>query len=74
MNTVKKILEHLKTMPEPEQNEVLDFIEYLRNSVRLREQNEEDSEWGQFTLESAMARIAEESSPYGLEDLQERFQ
>ena len=74
MNTVKKILEHLKTMPEPEQNEVLEFVEYLRNSTRLREQNEQDSEWGQFTLESAMARLAEEPSLYGLEDIRERFQ
>jgi hypothetical protein len=74
MKTVKKILEHLKTMSETEQNEVLEFVEYLRNSTRLREQNEQDSEWGQFTLESAMARLAEEPSLYGLEDIRERFQ
>lgn len=63
MNTVKKILEHLKTMPEPEQNEVLDFVEYLKNSARLRKQSKEDVAWGQFTLESAMRGIAEEPSP-----------
>jgi hypothetical protein len=73
MNTVKKILEHLKTMPEPEQSEVLDFVEYLKNSAQRRKQNEEDSEWGQFTLESAMRGIAEEPTPYGIEDIRERF-
>jgi hypothetical protein len=67
MNTAKKILEHLKVMPEPEQNEVLDFIEHLKNSANRRKQNEEDSTWGQFILESAMRGIAEEQSPYGID-------
>jgi hypothetical protein len=73
MNTAKKILEYLKAMPEPEQNEVLDFIEHLKKSANRRKQEEEDSTWGQFTLESAMRGIAEEASPYGIEDIQERF-
>ncbi|OGP80964.1 MAG: hypothetical protein A2Z08_01455 [Deltaproteobacteria bacterium RBG_16_54_11] len=73
MNTAKKILEYLKAMPEPEQNEVLDFIEHLKKSANRRKQEEEDSTWDQFTLESAMRGIAEEPSPYGIEDIQERF-
>lgn len=74
MNTAKKILEYLKAMPEPEQNEVLDFIEHLKKSANRRKQNEQDATWDQFTLESAMRGIAEEQSPYVIEDIKERFQ
>ena len=74
MNTVEKIIEHLKTMPDSERNEVLDFVEYLKSSARRRKQNEEDSQWGRFSLESAMRGIEEEPSPYGMEDIKEKFQ
>ena len=74
MNTAKKILEYLKAMSEPEQNEVLDFIEHLKKSANRRRHEEEDATWDQFTLESAMRGIAEEPSPYGIEDIKERFQ
>jgi hypothetical protein len=74
MNTVEKIIEHLKTMPDSERNEVLDFVEYLKTSARRRKQSEADSLWGQFSLESAMRGIEEEPSPYGMEDMREKFQ
>ena len=74
MNTVEKIIEHLKTMPDSERNEVLDFVEYLKTSARRRKQSETDSQWGQFSLESAMRGIEEEPSPYGIEDMREKFQ
>ena len=57
MNTVEKIIEHLKTMPDSERDEVLDFVEYLETSARHHKQSEEDSQWGQFSLESAMRGI-----------------
>jgi hypothetical protein len=74
MNTVEKILEHLKSMPERERNEVLDFVEHLKNSAHHSKQSGEDLEWDQFTLESAMRGIEEEPSPYGIEDIKDRFQ
>ena len=74
MNTVEKIVEHLRTMPDSERNEVLDFVEHLRTSARRRKQSEADSQWGQFSLESAMRGIEEEPSPYGMEDMREKFQ
>jgi len=74
MNTVEKIIDHLKTMPDSERNEVLDFVEYLKTSARQRKQSEADSQWGKFSLESAMRGMEEELSPYGIEDIKERFQ
>jgi hypothetical protein len=74
MDTVEKIIEHLKTMPDSERNEVLDFVEYLKTSARRRKQSEEDSQWGRLSLESAMRGIEEEPSPYGMEDIKEKFQ
>ena len=74
MNTVEKILEHLKTMPDSERNEVLDFVEYLKTSARRRKQSAEDSQWGQFSLESAMRGIEQEPGLYEIEDIKEYFQ
>jgi len=73
MNTVERILVHLNTMQEPERNEVLDFVEYLKTSSQRRKRNAEELEWGQFSLKSAMRGIEEEASPYGIEDIKEQF-
>jgi hypothetical protein len=73
MNTVEKIIEHLKAMPDSERNEVLDFVEYLKISARRRKQNDEDLQWSLFSIESAMQGIEEESSPYGTDDIKELF-
>jgi hypothetical protein len=74
MNTVERIVGYLKAMPESKQNEVLDFVEHLKTSVRNRKRIEEDSEWEKFSLKSAMRGIEEEPGPYGIEDIKERFQ
>jgi len=73
MNTVERILVHLKTMHESERNEVLDFVENLKISAQHRKRNKEELEWGQFSLKSAMHGIEEEVSPYGIEDIKEQF-
>lgn len=66
MTTLEKIVENLKTMPESAQTEVLDFVEYLKSKG-------DDYQWGQFSLDSAMRGIAEEPSPYGVQDIKEKF-
>ncbi len=71
MNIVEKIFEHLETMPGSECNEVPDFVEYLKTTARRRKQSEEDSQWGHFSLKSAMRGIEEEYSPYRIEDMKE---
>ena len=70
MNLVERIIEKLKSMPESDQAEVLDFLEYLKSK---KGRKAADSEWAQFSLDSAMRGIEEEPSPYGIEDIKEQF-
>ena len=70
MDIVERILEQVKSMPELDQTEVLDFVEYLKSK---KWRKEEDSEWSRFSLDSAMRGIEEEPCPYGIQDMKERF-
>ncbi|MCR4319927.1 MAG: hypothetical protein NUV74_06280 [Candidatus Brocadiaceae bacterium] len=58
-----------KILPESKQIEVLDFVEYLR----LRTEKEENIEWIDLSLSSAMRGMEDEESPYSLNDLKETF-
>ena len=70
MTTLEKIVENLKTMPESAQTEVLNFVEYLKSK---EERTGDGYRWEQFSLHSAMRGIAEEPSPYEIQDLKEKF-
>jgi hypothetical protein len=70
MDIVGRIVEQLKSMPESAQAEVLDFVEYLKSKDTRKA---EEYEWAQFSLESAVRGIEEEPSPYGTEDIKEKF-
>ena len=70
MDIVEKIIEELYSIPESDQAEVLDFVEYLKSKKRRKT---EDSEWSRFSLDSAMSGIEEEPSPYGTDDIKEEF-
>ncbi len=70
MTTLEKIVENLKTMPEAAQTEVLDFVEYLKSKEDRRG---DGYKWSEFSLDSAMRGIAEEPSPYVLQDIKEKF-
>ena len=70
MDIVERILEEVKSMPELDKAEVLDFVEYLKSK---KGRKEEDSEWSRFSLDSAMSGIEEEPSPYGIKDIKEKF-
>ena len=70
MTTLEKIVETLKTMPESAQTEVLDFVEYLKSKA---DRGGDGYQWGQFSLDSAMRGIAEEPSPYEVQDIKEKF-
>ncbi len=69
MNIVEKIHEHVKSMQEADQAEVLDFVEYLKYKKRRKDEN---SEWTQFSLASALKGAEEEKSPYILDDIMGR--
>jgi hypothetical protein len=73
MTVVEKIIEHLKSMPEPAQVEVLHFVESLKIEEGRRSRRGEDYEWSEFSLAAAMRGIEEEQSPYLIEDIKERF-
>ncbi|MEJ2585998.1 MAG: DUF2281 domain-containing protein [Deltaproteobacteria bacterium] len=68
MDTIEKIIGELKSIPESDQAEVLDFVERLK-----AKKTSQDSEWSEFSLKSAMRGIEEEPTPYGIEDIKERF-
>jgi hypothetical protein len=69
MTTLEKIVENLKTMPESAQTEVLDFVEYLKSK---EDRGGDGYKWGEFSLDSAMRGIAEEPSPYCVQDIKEK--
>ena len=70
MTTLEKIVENLKTMPESVHAEVLDYVEYLKSK---KDTGGESYDWGGLSLDSAMRGIAEEASPYGIQDIKEKF-
>lgn len=70
MDILKKIIEELNSIPESDQAEVLDFVEYLKSKKRRKA---EESEWSRFSLDSAMSGMEEEPSPYGDSDIKEKF-
>ena len=57
MTVVEEIIEHLKSMPEVAQAEVLDFIEYLKTKEPREKIKSANYEWSQFSLESALKGI-----------------
>ena len=69
MNLAEKIKKNVKRLPESKQIEVLDFVEYLRS----RAEKEENIEWNNLSLSSAMKGTEDEKSPYSINDLKEKF-
>lgn len=72
MSLTEKILEHLQSMPEPLQVEVLHFVEYLEFKVKNSEL-EGETDWFTFSLSHAMRGLEEEPSPYSLKDVKDLF-
>lgn len=69
MSLAERIMNNLRTLPESKQVEVLDFVEYLRS----RAEKEENIEWNNFSLSSAMREIEDEKSLYSINDIKETF-
>jgi hypothetical protein len=69
----QKIADHLRDLPELEQIEVLDFIEYLETKARLRKSRDETKVWPALSLKSAMRGMEEDPSDYSMDDLKEVF-
>jgi hypothetical protein len=69
MSLVETIIRHLQKLPEVEQAEVLNFVEYLQAKVR----KQENKDWSDLSLSSAMRGMEYEETPYSQEDLKESF-
>jgi hypothetical protein len=69
MSLVETIIRHLQKLPEVEQAEVLNFVEYLQAKVR----KQENKDWSDLSLSSAMRGMEDEETPYSQEDLKESF-
>ncbi len=74
MRLSEKIYEEVKRLPEPCQAEVLDFVQDLASRVKRQIASEENLEYTDFTLSSAMRGMESEVTPtYSLEDVKEVF-
>lgn len=54
MTTVEKITQHVQVLPEPVQQEVLDFVEFLKSRRQIPKDRDEDAVWTELSLTSAM--------------------
>ena len=73
MNVAEQILQHLRSLSEPAQAEVLDFVEYLEAKARSTENEREDADWAELSLSQAMRGMEDEPSPYTVADIKEAF-
>lgn len=74
MTTVEKISKNVQKLPEPFQKEVLDFVEFLLNKKKNDNIRQEDLEWFDFSLTSAIRDTADEDGPfYDENDLKEKW-
>lgn len=69
MSLPEKIIQTVKLLPESKQIEILDFVECLR----LRTEKEEEKDWTDFSLSSAMRGMEDEKAHYSMGDLKETF-
>ena len=69
MSLEETIIKHIHALPESEQAEVLNFIEYIKIKAGKRARKD----WADLSLSSAMRGMEDEQTPYLLEDLKEIF-
>ena len=70
MTAAEAIIQHLKSLPESAQREVLDFVVSLETRRAESSGRHENALWSKLSLASAM-RGVEEDSLYTLDDIQE---
>lgn len=73
MTVTERILEHLRSLPEPIQAEVLDFVEYLEVKKGVVLPAQEEIDWSKLSLTQAMSGMEGEEATYSLKDLKEAF-
>ena len=73
MTVAETIIQHVRTLPELVQIEVLDFIEYIETKTATQKCAQEEKDWTMFSLSQAMRGMEDERTYYGPEDLKEVF-
>lgn len=73
MTTARAIIQHLKSLPDSAQREILNFVEFLEERGKVLSIKEENTAWSDFSLASAMRGIEDEETPYTHSDLKESF-
>ena len=74
MQVTEKIHKNVQMLPEVFQAEVLDFVEYLLTKSEREMTRQEESDWLNFSLASAMRGIEDENTPtYTTDDLKVVF-
>jgi len=73
MSVAEQVLQHLRSLPEPVQAEVLDFVEYLEAKARSAGREREEADWAALSLSQAMRGMEDEPSPYTTADIKEAF-
>jgi len=68
MTVMEKIMQHIQSLPESLQTEVLDFVEYLEAKMGKNE-----ADWTALSLSSAMRGMEDEPPLYSFQDLKESF-
>ena len=74
MLVAEKIHKNVQRLPEIFQAEVLDFVEYLLTKSERDAIRQDELEWSDFSLGSAMRGMEEEDTPlYTIDDLKVVF-
>lgn len=73
MTAAQAIAERLQDLPETAQQEVLDFVDFLRTRTAFSAARDGDAAWSALSLNSAMRGMEDEPSPYTTADLRETF-
>ncbi|MCK5243533.1 DUF2281 domain-containing protein [bacterium] len=73
MTVAETIIQHLKTLPESVQAEVLDFVEYLENKTKSYQSAQEGIDWSTLSLQQAMRGMENEAALYSEKDIKDCF-
>lgn len=74
MTVAQTIAQRVSALPEVEQREVLDFVEFLKSRREPAPRPESDASWAALSLAAAMRDMEEEATPYTAADVKESFQ
>ena len=73
MTITEVIIQHLKTLPESAQAEVLDLVEYLESKVETDKHTQDETDWSALSLSQAMRGMENEQTSYSIKDIKEIF-